>query len=285
MTGKPAIPESYLECFKLIELAAKNTNSAYMLIGATARDLLFESVGIRSQRLTYDIDISLSVDSWESFYQFKSSLIRQGFQSTPNNDHRLSYANPVNMPAADKVLLDVVPHGGVNDQNFDVNWPSDGAIKMSVLGFQEAYDARLKLVTQLGITIPVVSVPGLCLLKLIAWLDRPSNIRTKDAQDIKFLLSNYESLSGIREAVFEEGFAEQQNFDLDNACAAKLGNDVHQISSKPTIDFLYSKLFSEKNDATIEMLAIEMSNREESKAQQNYQTILAFRDGFTKQNT
>lgn len=284
MIGDSPIPESYMGCFKCIELAAKETSTAYMLVGATARDLLFESAGIKSQRLTYDIDISLSVDSWASFEQFKSSLVRQGFKTTPNSQQRLSYVNPMVSESLDKVLLDVVPHGGVNDQNSDINWPPDGAIKMCVFGFQEAYENRLDLTPQPGLTIPVVSVPGLCLLKLVAWLDRPSNIRTKDALDIKFLLSNYELLNDIRESVFKEGFAEQQNFDLDNACAAKLGNDVRTISSDSTTEFLHSKLFDTANEPTLEQFVMEMSNRDETQVKQNYQIIAAFRDGYMNQN-
>ncbi|MFT5275646.1 MAG: putative nucleotidyltransferase [Saprospiraceae bacterium] len=276
MTGKIVVPESYIECFQCVELAAKEAGTKYMLVGATARDWLFQSAGIASERLTTDIDISLCADSWESFEKFKILLLNSNFETNPANQHRFTYTTQ----GYGKVFLDIVPYRGINDPNDEISWPPDGTAKMNVLGFQEAGESGLELSTQTGLSIPVVSVPGLCLLKLIAWLDRPRDIRTKDAQDIKFILGNYESLDGVREAAFDEGFVERYSFDLDLACAAKLGMEVRKISADSTFDFIVSKLFAQKDEPDTEQLAMEMSNREELQAQQSHETLLAFRDGF-----
>ena len=64
--------EEYLECFEYLNKAAKDVDLRYMLVGATARDLVMQCVyGIESPRRTYDIDISILVDSWEIYDDFK----------------------------------------------------------------------------------------------------------------------------------------------------------------------------------------------------------------------
>ena len=69
------LPDEYIECFEELNKAAKSTKLKYMLVGATARDLVMEYVyGIASPRRTYDIDISIYVDSWDAFVQSRSGV-------------------------------------------------------------------------------------------------------------------------------------------------------------------------------------------------------------------
>ncbi len=47
------ISDEYIECFEKLEQAASQTHTDYLLIGATARDLIMESVyGIKAKRQT-----------------------------------------------------------------------------------------------------------------------------------------------------------------------------------------------------------------------------------------
>lgn len=255
-----------------------------MLVGAHARDIVFEHyLGITSQRLTTDIDIGLSVDTWETFKNFKSSLVDQGFEENSKSQQRLSYGVPGNPTNEDPVQLDVVPHGGINDPNNDISWPPDGSMKMSVLGFQEAYDSALTISIDENLDIRVISVTGLALLKLIAWIDRPSNLRQKDALDLKFSLLNYEALPNIQDQIFDEGFAEQYNFEMHKAAAAKFGSDVQNISSPACNNVINEKLFAHSQETTFEKFVFDMtpgSSSDDSQLQTNYEMLTAFRDGF-----
>jgi len=243
-----------------------------MLVGATARDLIMEYVyGIQSPRMTYDIDISIYVDSWGAFEEFKTQLKSGGFTA----DSRIAQKLTFNTSTKETVKLDLVPFGGVSDSSGDISWPPDGDFKMSVLGFSEAFES-IVIASVNDSEIPVISLEALCLLKLIAWLDRPRNIRQKDAQDIHFILSNYIKVENNQHAIYDDGFAEQYDFDPDMAIAAKLGHELKSLCSEPTTEYLVLNLFSEKQEVTLEELARDMS----SLADTNLEMLTAFKNSF-----
>lgn len=293
-TTKLNLPASYIECFKNLQTVSQKNKVHYILVGAYARDIVFEHyLGISSQRLTTDIDIGLSVDSWEEFNIFKASLIELGFEGNTNNQQRLSYNTSnstlvldeaqLDLVQLDPVQLDIVPHGGINTPNNEIGWPPDGSTVMSVLGFQEAYDSALTLPIDDDLSIRVISVPGLGLLKLIAWLNRPSNRRPKDALDFEFSLRHYDALPNINEAIFDEGFAQKYEFDMDKAICAKFGYDVRSISSQQSTDVIIEKLFSDSQETVFEQFVLDMSPKissDDLQRQNNYEMLCAFRDGF-----
>lgn len=272
-----SFPKPYLECIESLNKAAKETQIRYILIGATARDLIMEYVyGIQSPRMTYDIDISIYVDSWESFEEFKSQLGNKGFTAHPRIAQKLNFT----ASTQEKVELDLVPFGGVSDASGDISWPPNGDFKMSVLGFSEALES-ITIATIANTEIPVISLEALCLLKLIAWLDRPRNRRQKDAKDIDFILSNYIKIENNQHAIYDDGFAEEYDFDLDMAIAAKLGHEVKKLCSETTTEYLINKLFSEQQEITLEELAREMS----SLADTNLKLLTAFKNNFSAEQT
>ena len=55
-------------------------------------------------------------------------------------------------------------------------------------GFAEVYPSTSSITTDQGFELRVCSLPGVVLLKLIAWEDR--NHRTKDIQDIEYIIRN-----------------------------------------------------------------------------------------------
>jgi predicted nucleotidyltransferase len=272
-TKHGSLPLEYMECFEQLNKAAKATKLNYMLVGATARDLVMEYVyGIESPRKTYDIDISIFVDSWDAFEEFKARLSESNFEADPRIAQRMIYTPSSGI----RVKLDLVPFGGVSDANGDLSWPPKGDFKMSVLGFDEAFNTKLIIQTENDIEIPAISPEGFCLLKLIAWLDRPSNIRKKDAQDIHFILSNYERLDNNQHAIYDEGFAERFDFDPDKATAAKLGFEIKRLCSEKTLGYLINKLFTDKEEILLEELAREMSNQNE----RNFDLLIALKTSF-----
>ncbi|MDG1905608.1 MAG: nucleotidyl transferase AbiEii/AbiGii toxin family protein [Arenicella sp.] len=288
---KLGLSVGYIDCFRKLQVASQKNKVDYVLVGAHARDVVFAHyLGITSQRLTTDIDIGLSVDSWETFYKFKASLVGLGFEENTKSQHRLSYstlntAHDIGDYLLDIVQLDIVPHGGINTANNEIGWPPDGATVMSVLGFQEAYESALTINIEADLSIRVLSVPGLGLLKLIAWLDRPRDLRQKDALDLKFSLLNYDALPNIQEQTFDQDFAGQYGFEMHKAFAAKFGQDIRKICSQQSTNYLTENIFSDSTETVLEQLAFDMNaggSRDDSQLQTNFEMLAALRDGFLK---
>ena len=118
------IPDEYIECFEKLEQAARQTHTDYLLIGATARDLIMESVyGITPKRQTLDIDISLCVGSWETFQKFKDNLKTQGLIENPDVAHIMTFIPTNAADDKDQIRLDLVPYGAISDENETISWP------------------------------------------------------------------------------------------------------------------------------------------------------------------
>ena len=69
----------------------------YMLVGATARDLLLHHVyGLPVTRATYDVDFAILVDSWEQFATVKQLFLKvPGFIDKGRDKQRLFYQQSV----------------------------------------------------------------------------------------------------------------------------------------------------------------------------------------------
>nr|WP_269809265.1 hypothetical protein [Enterovibrio nigricans] len=147
---------------------------SYFIAGATARDVVLHGIhGYPPIRATRDIDTAILVDNWETFRALREKLLAAGLQTT-RIEHRLT--EPVT-----RLPIDIIPFGAVADAKGDITWPPHFDITMSVAGFQEAYDSSLTVVWN-NLTFQVASLPGIALLKLIAWLERGAESR-KDATD------------------------------------------------------------------------------------------------------
>jgi predicted nucleotidyltransferase len=103
------------------------------------------------------------------------------------------------------------------------------------------------------LTIPVVSLPGLAVLKLFAWADRRVD---KDATDLYRLLRVYAD-AGNEDRVYDSGLAESFGFDLELAGANLLGLDVVALCHPRTLQ----KIASTFSLDLIDKLLTQMSER------------------------
>lgn len=99
---------------------------------------------------------------------------------------------------------------------------------MSVLGFDAAEEASLKVKVDQEIEIQIASLSGIFLLKITAWKDRYRKTN-KDADDIGFILENYLSINEERAAVnhYDEIYTEE--FTTVKGGATLLGIDISEI--------------------------------------------------------
>ena len=109
---------------------------------------------------------------------------------------------------------------------------------MSMLGFKEAYEysitVRLSNDPVLDIKLP--TLPGLVLMKIISW-DEKYPERSKDAEDILFIMNNYDHAGNTdRLYELEPELLEDSSFDTKEAGIRLLGRDMAKIADKDTLD-------------------------------------------------
>ncbi|NPT41639.1 hypothetical protein GNZ12_09960 [Paraburkholderia sp. 1N] len=237
------LPALVVELLRHVAETADASNVEWFVGGATARDIMLTHVhGIEATRATADVDIGVSVESWTGHAALKAALIAGGAFEQRSEAHRLYYRDP----GSDELMwLDIVPFGGVeNDAAKDdhsgkpaakeIAWPPDHAIRMNVAGFAEALNGAITVRIATDLAVPVGSLPGLAMLKIVAWHDRHASDR-KDATDLLFLLAHY-AAAGNQARLYDENYELVEHYDhqLELAGAALLGRDTAAIASPQT---------------------------------------------------
>jgi len=239
------LPQGLVELYADINGHAKALDIDYLVVGAMARDLvLTHGFGAEIERGTRDVDFAINVASWDEFNALTERLLAAAYNADKNRAHRLYYKGGTKH----EWEIDIVPFGGIADADNNIYWPPKQQTVMNVRGFTEAFaDAlQVQISEKPEIIIPVASPAGICLLKLIAWLDRETDIRLKDTSDFLYLIKTYSKIPEIQEALYDQDYMESQGWDETKASAMKLGNDVSGIASVDTILFLKTALFSDE---------------------------------------
>lgn len=211
-----------------VDAVAQARGYEYFLVGATARHvLLVNALGLPPARATRDIDFGLAVESWDQFNTFRQSLTEQNcFRTSGNRPHRLYYRD---ISGEWETPIDLIPFGPIASVDGTVAWPPEEDIVMNVAGFDEALRAAVLVKIDETLTAKVASLPGLTILKFIAWLDRRRE-NNKDATDLYTLLSTYATAGNTDRLYIDElEVLESADFDLESAGAQLLGRDVARI--------------------------------------------------------
>ncbi|MGH9583785.1 MAG: nucleotidyl transferase AbiEii/AbiGii toxin family protein [Bryobacteraceae bacterium] len=213
-------------------------------------------------RATADVDFAFSVRDWAQFHQLGDALVATEHFARVTHQQRLLYRDP---ERGFSIPVDLVPFHGVARADQKIAWPPEGEFVMNVAGFEEALASALSIEIESSLVVRVTSIPGLLVLKLIAWLDRNA-INNKDAADISTLLNSY-AFAGNEDRLYgqEQEILEAVGYDLVLAGAHLLGSDAAWsirgeaaeqvralLASEPQIDRLLSQMigsagFSENN--------------------------------------
>jgi predicted nucleotidyltransferase len=226
--------QPYEDLFREINRVTSEHEVPFFVVGAFARDLILTMAhGVEVKRFTEDVDCGIRVEGWEQFQQLKTSLIETGhFKTDEHQQQRLKYR--------DQVKIDIVPFGAIEKDGL-ITWP-DEHTEMVTLGFDEAYRDTIRVRLVHDVEISVCTLPGLALLKLIAWNDRRFQYR-KDAQDLGLIMLNYLD-AGNEERLWEGDGTDlvTDGFDYKLASARLLGRDVGQLltarSKEPVMTIL-----------------------------------------------
>lgn len=229
--------------FGALSETANSLGLPFFVVGATARDMIFElGHGRPCKRATNDTDFGVRVSSWDEFEKLKRSLLLTKVFTERKEVHRLVYRG--------ELLIDILPFGGIAGAQGEIRWPPDEAVVMSMVGFEDAYRAALKV--RVGASPPldilVASIPGLAILKLISWADRPHE-RSRDAVDLAFILEQYLD-AGNYERLLEKhmDLVDVGNFDYVRAGARLLGRDIARTGEPETVARIKEILATETAD-------------------------------------
>jgi predicted nucleotidyltransferase len=224
---EPADP-TIVAVLRAVDSSANELGREYFLVGATARDLLLvNALGFSPSRATRDIDFGLAVENWEQFTAFKQSLLVSGrFRAKAGAVQRLHYTAP---SGALELPVDIIPFGPIASEAGSIAWPPLRDVVMSVAGFDDAARSSIRLRVDEDLVIRIASLPGLTILKLLAWGDRGKQ-NNKDEADLYTLLSTYAD-AGNFERLYEDeaDLLEGVEFDVVLAGAQMLGRDVARI--------------------------------------------------------
>jgi predicted nucleotidyltransferase len=220
---------STIACLLKIRDQAEHLAVDFFVVGALARRLILEQYYDLPIRVaTLDIDIAITVADWDGYERLRESLIlSRSFIPDPKVYHRLWFnqTHPV----------DVIPFGSLETSEGLIRWPPDQSFEMNVTGFQDAFNDAIHVVLADHLRVRFVSLPGMAVLKLIAWRDRHHEFPEKDAVDIATLLKYYPD-AGNEERMFSEhaDLMAAAEFDFETAGARLLGRDMAKIMSPQT---------------------------------------------------
>jgi predicted nucleotidyltransferase len=241
LSGK--IDQQTVETLSIMKKVADSLSIPFFVVGASARDFILEHCyGIKSRRMTKDIDLGVEVADWEQFNQLKASLIATG-KFSPDEKEPQRFR-------CDSVIIDIVPFGPIADENKRISWPPEHEIFMSMLGFREAYEysitVRLSSDPELDIKLP--TLPGLAIMKIISWKEKYSE-RKRDAEDLLLIMQKYE-YAGNFDRLYEEeqNLLQEENFDTRLASIRLLGRDMARIADPDTLRTVRTIIDSETGE-------------------------------------
>jgi predicted nucleotidyltransferase len=223
------LPPEQRTLLRVMDRIARSLDLRYFVVGATARDILMYHLhGFPVNRASPDIDFAMAIESWEAFNVVKQSLLcEQGFRPDQKIMHRLHYAPP----KGDGFPVDLVPFGGVEVSAATLAWPPDMKVVMNVAGYAEALASAVSVSIEEQLVIPVASIPGLAITKLIAWVDR-GHLHAKDAVDLLYLLEHYADAGNADRLYGEEYFLLAAcDYAFERAGPRLLGSDITAVIS------------------------------------------------------
>lgn len=168
--------------FEALERGFKALNIDFYLVGAIARDTWFAHHGIIPLG-TKDVDFAVCIPSKENYEKLRQYLCnKEGFGSSKQNQFVLF--NPQGLQ------VDLLPFGEIEVEG-KVMIEGKGLTQIAVNGFREVYENGTDLVSfENKQAFKVCTLPGIVILKLIAYDDRPE-VRQNDIKDISLILKHY----------------------------------------------------------------------------------------------
>ncbi len=191
--------EGFRPVFEAVEQACSTIGISFYLVGAVARDIWLTGIHkIPAGRVTRDLDLALLIPDEADYWKLREEILRNGQFSEVRNA-------PVTLIYQGEVVLDLIPFGELEvTDGLVMLHRGEGVASLQVNGFAEVFDEATEWVDiDERYHFRVCTLPGIVMLKLIAFDDRPEH-RLKDLDDIAFIMVNYVDIVG--DELYEEYF-------------------------------------------------------------------------------
>ena len=261
------IDSALAELLETMDRHARALNTPFFVAGATARDLILDlGYQISAGRVTRDLDLAVMVEGWDAYDRLKQALVATGkFVENSRVHHRLLYEG--SWP------VDLIPFGPVESPSGTIAWPPDRDQEMNVLGFREILEQPLLVRIRKGLDVPVASLAGLAVMKLIAWHERRDE---RDEADMALLLKQH-AAAGNEERLFgeQQDLLRAEGHDHERAGARLLGRDMAHLMAPATRAAVLTVLRDFADPETSDQLIIAISHALGMDRYQEAQALLA----------
>lgn len=265
-----AIPY-FKESFDCIDEIMQELNVPYYLIGASAIALEMLKKGIKPSRGTKDIDFAVMISSMSEYESISSALESRGFNkvSAPWTFYSDTY----------NVVIDLLPFGEI-EEYFTANF-NERRIDLHVLGFKEVMEEAVQVNIEEKIA-HIPSLPGMVILKLISWSDRPEE-RENDLSDILKIIQHYYTLAWNEIVEHHHDTLDMEPFDQQLIAAEVLGREskLYLEKSKAISKKVLQVLAANLHDSTKSAIAKDWARKLDSDIEYAFALLNAFQKGIT----
>ncbi len=245
-----AIP-FFKEVFDIIDEIMFKHCVPYYLIGVSAIALELLKEGIKPSRGTKDIDFAIMISSLDEYENISASLQEKGFNKV--KAPWTFYADKYN------VAIDILPFGEIEER--DTVKFNERYSDLHIMGFKEVLEDAVPIPIEDKI-VNIPPLPGMIILKLVAWSDRPED-RENDLADILKIIEHYFDHNFDEIVEFHNDIFPEDGFDQLLIAAEVLGRK--------------SKLYLEKSNALSErirsVLNTNLDSEKESKIAKEWARI------------
>lgn len=234
------VDDALFDVLTVFSQAAEQLGVPWLVIGATARVMLLEKVyGLPAGLATQDIDFAVQVGDWNHYQELRELILsNSSIEAGRPAIHRFKLD--------EGMVFDLVPYGGVENNEKQISWPPDGDVVMPVRGFAGANENAVHVKVNGKISVPVVSPQGLFALKLFAWKERHTDHPGRDAKDIGYIIRHLEAIYPADMLFSEyEKSVESADYVIPMAGLFQLGKDIATMLQHEETQFLSTLLKDE----------------------------------------
>ena len=256
----------------------------FYLVGAVARDVWMSGINkIAPRRTTGDIDFAVLINDKGTYESLKAYLVKtEGFHPTRENAFVLLWK--------DRTEVDLMPFGAIEDEDGMVTVEGTGYTSIHVPGFSEVYKEGLpEMELSTGLSGKSVhqfkfcTLPGIVLLKMIAWDDRPEK-RRDDIKDISDILNHFFNMYDNEIWENHSELFGEDDADLKHIAARVMGREMSKIAKRN--EKLFGRIEGILNTNTDDMpnskMAAIMIEYFENTVEDNVLLLQQLKQGFTE---